>query len=242
MLPAALTLATARRRGEHRGHGGRRASRARRRLAARRAGRRAVLGSTDAAAMFSTLRHLSLPRRLVTLLEAESGLNDAPVVIAVTLLSSADVHGFASALGAAGLRARRRRRGRRAVRLSSAVAGLRRAALPAVGLYPIATLALALASYAAAASAAARAGSSRSTSPRSRWGTPPAAPARDAGLRRRRGVARADRSVRDAGAARGAVAARRRGAARARDRYGARLGCASVVGDREHAGRGVRVA
>src|SRR3954453_5521857 len=111
----------------------------------------AVLGSTDAAAIFSTLRHLSLPRRLVTLLEAESGLNDAPVVIAVTLLSSPDVHGFGNALGllvyelAVGA----------AVGIAVgvlAVAGLRRAALPAVGLYPIATLALALASYAAAAS------------------------------------------------------------------------------------------
>ena len=111
----------------------------------------AVLGSTDAAAIFSTLRHLSLPRRLVTLLEAESGLNDAPVVIAVTLLSSPDVHGFGNALAllvyelAVGA----------AVGVAVgvvAVAGLRRAALPAVGLYPIATLALALTSYAAAAS------------------------------------------------------------------------------------------
>ena len=111
----------------------------------------AVLGSTDAAAVFSTLRHLSLPRRLVTLLEAESGLNDAPVVIAVTLLSSADVHGagdavvllaYELAVGAA----------IGGVVAVVAVAGLRRAALPAAGLYPIATVALALASYAAAAS------------------------------------------------------------------------------------------
>src|SRR5205823_2845780 len=90
-------------------------------------------------------------RRLVTLIEAESGLNDAPVVIAVTLLSSPDVHGpgaavllllYELAVGAAV----------GAVVAVLAVAGLRRAALPAAGLYPIATVALALTSYAAAAS------------------------------------------------------------------------------------------
>src|SRR5674536_68124 len=41
----------------------------------------AVVSSTDAAAVFATLRTLQLPRRLVGILEAESGLNDAPVVI-----------------------------------------------------------------------------------------------------------------------------------------------------------------
>jgi potassium/hydrogen antiporter len=111
----------------------------------------AVLGSTDAAAVFSTLRHLSLPRRLVTMLEAESGLNDAPVVIAVTLLSSRDVHGIADAVGLLGYELAVGAAVGAAVGVV-AVAGLRRAALPAVGLYPIATLALALASYAAAAS------------------------------------------------------------------------------------------
>src|SRR5947208_1138625 len=110
----------------------------------------AVLGSTDAAAIFSTLRQLSLPRRLVTLLEAESGLNDAPVVIAVTLLSSPKVHGFANALGLLAYELAVGAAVGAAVGVL-AVAGLRRAALPAVGLYPIATLALALASYAAAA-------------------------------------------------------------------------------------------
>ena len=111
----------------------------------------ALVSSTDAAATFSTLRQLPLPRRLVALLEAESGLNDAPAVIAVTLLSSGSVHsplhavallGYELVVGAAvgGLFA------------VGGVAALRRAALPAAGLYPVATLALALASYAAAAS------------------------------------------------------------------------------------------
>src|SRR3954469_10346325 len=54
----------------------------------------AVVSSTDAAAVFATLRQLPLPRRLVGLLEAESGLNDAPVVIVVALLSSHHPHGW----------------------------------------------------------------------------------------------------------------------------------------------------
>src|SRR3954463_4860696 len=47
----------------------------------------AVLSSTDAAAVFATLRRLPLRPRLVATLEAESGLNDAPVVLVVSLLS-----------------------------------------------------------------------------------------------------------------------------------------------------------
>ncbi len=47
----------------------------------------AVLSSTDAAAVFSTLRRVRLRPRLAALLEAESGINDAPVVILVLLLS-----------------------------------------------------------------------------------------------------------------------------------------------------------
>ena len=48
----------------------------------------AVLASTDAAAVFSVLRRVPLPRRLTGLLEAESGFNDAPVVILVVALAS----------------------------------------------------------------------------------------------------------------------------------------------------------
>ena len=44
--------------------------------------------STDAAAVFATLRRLRLPPRLVATLEAESGMNDAPVVLLVVLLSA----------------------------------------------------------------------------------------------------------------------------------------------------------
>jgi cell volume regulation protein A len=44
----------------------------------------AVVGSTDAAAVFATLRFTTLRRRLAALLEAESGAND-PMAIALTL-------------------------------------------------------------------------------------------------------------------------------------------------------------
>src|ERR1035437_10241330 len=48
----------------------------------------AVLASPDAAAVFSVLRRVPLPRRLTGLLEAESGFNDAPVVILVLALAA----------------------------------------------------------------------------------------------------------------------------------------------------------
>src|SRR4051812_10159924 len=47
----------------------------------------AVTSPTDAAAVFSVLRVVPLPRRLTGTLEAESGLNDAPTVVLVTLVS-----------------------------------------------------------------------------------------------------------------------------------------------------------
>lgn len=47
----------------------------------------AVLTPTDAAAVFSVLRRVRLPSRLSGTLEAESGFNDAPVVILVVALS-----------------------------------------------------------------------------------------------------------------------------------------------------------
>ena len=46
------------------------------------------MSSTDAAAVFSVLRVLPLPRRVAGLLEAESGFNDAPAVILVLMFSA----------------------------------------------------------------------------------------------------------------------------------------------------------
>ena len=48
----------------------------------------AVTSPTDAAAVFSVLRVVPLPKRITGALEAESGLNDAPTVVLVTLIST----------------------------------------------------------------------------------------------------------------------------------------------------------
>ncbi len=112
----------------------------------------AVTSPTDAAAVFSVLRGLPLSQRLVGVLEAESGLNDAPTVVLVTLISTgaAADHGAAYTLAviafelAAGL----------VVGLAVGFGGawlMRRAALPSSGLYPLAVLCLALLAYGAAA-------------------------------------------------------------------------------------------
>jgi cell volume regulation protein A len=109
----------------------------------------AVLSSTDAAAVFSTLRRLRLRRRPVAILEAESGMNDAPAVLLVTLLSTgaaathpwweeAGIVGYELVVGAL-------------IGLVLGVAGswgLRRAALPAAGLYPLAAIGLTVLAYA----------------------------------------------------------------------------------------------
>jgi len=112
----------------------------------------AVVSSTDAAAVFSVLRRLPVRPRLAGILEAESGFNDAPVVILVVALSTAgtldgDDLGhilqllvLELAIGAVvGL----------AVGRLGAEA-VRRVALPSSGLYPLAVLALAVLAYAAA--------------------------------------------------------------------------------------------
>jgi len=105
----------------------------------------AVLSSTDAAAVFATLRRLRIRPRLAALLEAESGINDAPVVLLVLALSVTDataevrpwwVHGLIAGyeLVAGGL-----------LGVAVGFSGgwlLRRAALPAAGLYPLATVGL----------------------------------------------------------------------------------------------------
>lgn len=109
----------------------------------------AIVSSTDAAAVFSVLRVLPLPRRLAGLLEAESGLNDAPAVILVLMFSAVPLafdpaHGLVDlvyelAVGAA-------------IGLLCGCLGavtLRRIALPASGLYPLATFGLGTVAFAA---------------------------------------------------------------------------------------------
>ncbi|MEZ5191851.1 MAG: potassium/proton antiporter [Nocardioides sp.] len=112
----------------------------------------AVTAPTDAAAVFSVLRVVLLPKRLVGALEAESGPNDAPTVVLVTLVSSGaivDHHPLVLAALVAGELV-----GGVLVGLVVGVAGawvMRRAALPSSGLYPLAVLTLALLAYGAGA-------------------------------------------------------------------------------------------
>lgn len=111
----------------------------------------AVTSPTDAAAVFSVLRHVPIPQRLRGVLEAESGLNDAPTVLLVGLASAVAL-GEPTAGGVPGIVG---------LILLELVAGLaigvalgwvgaqllRRVALPSSGLYPLATLVWAILAY-----------------------------------------------------------------------------------------------
>jgi cell volume regulation protein A len=110
----------------------------------------AVTSPTDAAAVFSVLRRVPLPQRLNSTLEAESGLNDAPTVVLVTLVSAGGHHSVPGFVGqvawelVVGV----------LVGLAVGYAGawlMRRAALPASGLYPLAVLSLSVFAYASSA-------------------------------------------------------------------------------------------
>jgi cell volume regulation protein A len=113
----------------------------------------AIVSSTDAAAVFSVLRVLPLPRRVAGLLEAESGFNDAPAVILVLMFSAMPFvlePGSAVAVIAYELLAGC------AIGLAFGFLGamaLRRVALPASGLYPIGTFGLGMVAFAAAGTA-----------------------------------------------------------------------------------------
>lgn len=112
----------------------------------------AVCSPTDAAAVFSVLRVVPLPKRITGALEAESGLNDAPTVVLVTLVASGAVgeHGL---LGTTGIVVYELVAGV-AFGLAAGFGGawiMRRVALPSSGLYPIAVLCLTLIGYGAAA-------------------------------------------------------------------------------------------
>ncbi|MCQ0023123.1 potassium/proton antiporter [Streptomyces somaliensis DSM 40738] len=111
----------------------------------------AVVSSTDAAAVFSVLRKVPLPSRVTGTLEAESGFNDAPVVILVVAFSTTGpVDGWYVLVGTIALELAVGAAVGLAVGLLGAY-GLRRVALPASGLYPIAVMAIAVAAYAAGA-------------------------------------------------------------------------------------------
>ena len=114
----------------------------------------AVLSPTDAAAVFSVLRKVPLPSRVTGTLEAESGFNDAPVVILVVALSALEHEPRAWYTLVATIFAE--------LLIGLVVGllvgrvgayGLRRVALPASGLYPIAVLSLCVLAYAGGATA-----------------------------------------------------------------------------------------
>ena len=101
--------------------------------------------------MFSVLRALPLPKRLTGALEAESGLNDAPTVVLVGIISTGAV-GEAGLLETSGLIVFELIAGG-LIGAAIGVGGawvMRRAALPSSGLYPLAVLCLAFAAYGAA--------------------------------------------------------------------------------------------
>ncbi|MFD7627951.1 potassium/proton antiporter [Streptomyces sp. NPDC059851] len=113
----------------------------------------AVVSSTDAAAVFSVLRRVPLPARISGVLEAESGFNDAPVVILVVAFSAVGpISPWYVLIGEIALEL--------AIGIAIGLAvgfvgayGLRHVALPASGLYPIAVMAIAVTAYAAGAMA-----------------------------------------------------------------------------------------
>jgi cell volume regulation protein A len=107
----------------------------------------AVLASTDAAAVFSVLRTISVSRRLVGALELESGMNDAAAYLVVVLLAAGGTATWFDPLLAV------------YELVAGAVIGggfgwlgghaLRRSALPATGLYPLATVSVTVLAFSA---------------------------------------------------------------------------------------------
>jgi cell volume regulation protein A len=110
-----------------------------------------IVSSTDAAAVFAVLRRFPLRRRLRATLEAESGSNDPLAIILVTLVVSDGWDRADPLLGAAQVLYQLAIGA--VVGLVVATIGevvLRRSALPSVGLYPIATVAIVMFAFAAA--------------------------------------------------------------------------------------------
>ncbi len=112
----------------------------------------AVFAPTDAAAVFSTLRRVPLRPRLSGALEAESGLNDAPTVVLVTLVAAGEV--AERGIGALALTMVYELLVGTAIGYAVGRVGaalVRRAALPASGLYPLVVMTLAVLAYASGA-------------------------------------------------------------------------------------------
>lgn len=113
----------------------------------------AVLTPTDAAAVFSVLRSVPLRSRITGVLEAESGMNDAPIVVLVTAISAGEAmeHG---PLAIGGLIVFELIVGTIIGLILGFVSSraLRSVALPASGLYPLVVLAITVLAYGTATS------------------------------------------------------------------------------------------
>ena len=110
----------------------------------------AITAPTDSAAIFAVLRGMPLPARVRSVLEGESGLNDAPIVLlvgAATAWTMGDLPG--GPLAIAGMVLLELAGGVALGGLIGFVGGrlLRSVALPASGLYPLAALAVAVLAY-----------------------------------------------------------------------------------------------
>lgn len=111
----------------------------------------AINAGTDAAAVFSVLRGIPVPARVRSVLEGESGLNDAPTVLIVTAATAVAVGSEPSGgIPVVALMIAAQLVG--GIVLGVVLGGLgvfvlRRFALPAAGLYPLAALAWAVMAY-----------------------------------------------------------------------------------------------
>ena len=113
----------------------------------------AVLSSTDAAAVFATLRRMRIRPRLAAMLEAESGINDAPAVLLVLTLSTVTMDSLVGSWWQQALLIVYELIAGAIIGLmvgAVGAVGLRRFALPAAGLYPLAAIGLTVLAYAVA--------------------------------------------------------------------------------------------
>ncbi len=113
----------------------------------------AILAPTDSAAVFSVLRAVPLPGRLRAILEGESGLNDAPIVLLVAI-ATAWTLGDAPDAGPLGLALDMAVELGGGLLVGAAVGWLgaqllKRVALPASGLYPLSAMGVVVLAYGA---------------------------------------------------------------------------------------------
>ncbi|MET9323610.1 potassium/proton antiporter [Streptomyces sp. NPDC003038] len=114
----------------------------------------AIVSSTDAAAVFAVLRSLPLPQKVTGLLEAESGFNDAPTIILVLVFSTAAADLPEPAYIAGNVIYQLAVGGVLGLLIGRiGVAALRHIALPATGLYPLATVGFGIIAFAAGGAA-----------------------------------------------------------------------------------------